>query len=59
MRLEDSSEKGPHVPPLVLVIQQNGLHLVLVIVRFVIWRVLNLSGLNFSALSLKLFPTLV
>ena len=42
MRLEDPSEKGPHVPPLVLVIQQNGFNFVLIIDRFVIWRVLNI-----------------
>lgn len=42
MRLEDPSEKGPHVPPFVLVIKQNGFHFVLIIHRFVIWRVLNI-----------------
>ena len=42
MRLEDPSEKGPHVPPLVLVIQQNGFNFVLIVDRFVVWRVLNI-----------------
>ena len=52
MRFKDPSEQSPHVPPFVLVIQQNGFHLVLVIHRFVIRGVLRLSVLDFRPQSL-------
>ena len=52
MRLKDPSEQSPHVPPFVLVIQQNGFNFVLVIHRFVIRGVLRLSVLDFRPQSL-------
>ena len=46
MRLKDPSEESPHVPPFVLVIQQNGFNFVLIVHRFVIRGVLRLSVLD-------------
>ena len=52
MRFKDPSEESPHVPPFVLVIQQNGFHFVFIIHRFVIRGVLRLSVLDFRPQSL-------
>ena len=41
--LEDSPEERPHVPPLVLMVQQDGLHLGLVILRLLVGRVLHVE----------------
>ena len=55
MRLKDPSEESPHVPPFVLVIQQNGFNFVLIIHRFVIRGVLRISVLDFRSQRLFIF----